>query len=585
MAEVIGESGSFGPLDGDDAHSVHSSTRQGGRRGRKAWLSYLITSMGNFSVQYNFQAISVALLIMSTEQCTSTEENCRQGTPEAWVGGTAAATVFAGATFGQLSMGYMGDLIGRNKALTLTLGLAAASAILSAILPSGSPETVYIIIIVCRFALGIGLGGVYPLTATKAAEDAAANSADNDGTENSVDSSSAAKAFFWQGPGAMGPWLLAYIMTYNSAMSVDARWRLVLGVGSIPAGLVVLGSMYENSEAPEKLDTRVSISMSAHGAEPEPMKQGLLALDENSMAGEGRGGRDRRDSGRTASIERHILGEEDYNDRRELNIWVILRQWKYQRKLIATGMGWFLYDVCFYGVNLFGGEILAEINTYEDDNVTTDANIRMVSEKQLIAFSMAIPGVLLTILGLAYFPTKYIHVAGFIFITLSFFLLAFLVKPLGSNDTALFTLYCVLLFTLNSGPNVTTFVLPAETYPKGVRATCNGISAAMGKIGAVVGAYMFGPLALVTSFTFVFIVCAAVAAVGAVMGWSFIDLQHPHGVAAVDEDVNDRETDEYYDTKSRSRTSSYRRDSNAGAESFGTTGSGGPQISLSRAFA
>ena len=136
----------------------------------------------------------------------------------------------------------MGDLIGRNKAWTLTLGLAAVSAVLSAILPMGNAETVYIIIIICRFAMGIGLGGVYPLSATKAAEDAAANN-QGSGHGNSVDSTSAAKAFFWQGPGAMGPWVLALMMTYNQNLSTNSRWRLILGLGGIPAAMVVFGSL------------------------------------------------------------------------------------------------------------------------------------------------------------------------------------------------------------------------------------------------------------------------------------------------------------------------------------------------------
>ena len=208
-------------VENNDAESVNLFPAWSSKRGRvaRAWLSYCITSLGNFSVQFNFQAISVALLIMSTEQCTSTEEDCRQGKQAAWVGGTAA-TVFAGAIFGQLSMGYMGDLVGRNKAMTLTLSLAAVSALLSALLPMGDATAVYTIIIICRFVMGIGLGGVYPLSATKAAEDAASNKlCDSNGNEDTVDSTSAAKSFFWQGPGAMGPWLLALLMTYNQNLA------------------------------------------------------------------------------------------------------------------------------------------------------------------------------------------------------------------------------------------------------------------------------------------------------------------------------------------------------------------------------
>ncbi|KAJ2413045.1 hypothetical protein GGI10_003307, partial [Coemansia sp. RSA 2530] len=37
----------------------------------------------------------------------------------------------------------------------------------------------------------------------------------------------------------------------------------------------------------------------------------------------------------------------------------------------------------------------------------------------------------------------------------------------------------------NFGPNVTTFVIPGEVFPTRFRSTAHGISAAMGKLGAV----------------------------------------------------------------------------------------------------
>ncbi len=57
---------------------------------------------GNFSVQYNFQAIAVALLIMSQSQCTSTDVDCKDGEQAEWVHSSATATVFIGAIIGQL---------------------------------------------------------------------------------------------------------------------------------------------------------------------------------------------------------------------------------------------------------------------------------------------------------------------------------------------------------------------------------------------------------------------------------------------------------------------------------------------------
>ena len=35
------------------------------------WLSTIITSTANFSVQYNFSAVSIALVVMSVAECTS----------------------------------------------------------------------------------------------------------------------------------------------------------------------------------------------------------------------------------------------------------------------------------------------------------------------------------------------------------------------------------------------------------------------------------------------------------------------------------------------------------------------------------
>ena len=201
-------------------------------------LGTWITAVSNFSVQYNFQAISIALLVMSDSQCTSSEENCRNGVQAAWVGPTVAGTVFAGAVVGQLAMGWLGDRIGRDPAMLLTLSVSACAAACSALLPSGSAASVYTTIIASRFILGNGLGGVYPLSAAKATESASAN----DGPKK------AARAFFWQTPGALSPWVAAYILSYWPSLSAEAFWRLLLGMGAVPAAAVAVLSLLEMKE-------------------------------------------------------------------------------------------------------------------------------------------------------------------------------------------------------------------------------------------------------------------------------------------------------------------------------------------------
>ena len=47
---------------------------------------------------------------------------------------------------------------------------------------------------------------------------------------------------------------------------------------------------------------------------------------------------------------------------------------------------------------------------------------------------------------------------------------------------------------MNFAPNVATYVLPAMAFPAQVRSTFHGLSAGLGKVGAVVGTFMFHPI-------------------------------------------------------------------------------------------
>ena len=122
------------------------------------WLTIFIASASNFSASYNFTSIVISLIIMSVSVCTSTPENCLLGKQAPWVSVTSSAISFVGAIVGQLTMGYLGDVIGRSEALLVTMLLASFSALLSGVAPSGQPTTVYIVIVIFRVFLGVGVG-------------------------------------------------------------------------------------------------------------------------------------------------------------------------------------------------------------------------------------------------------------------------------------------------------------------------------------------------------------------------------------------------------------------------------------------
>ena len=66
--------------------------------------------------------------------------------------------------------------------------------------------------------------------------------------------------------------------------------------------------------------------------------------------------------------------------------------------------------------------------------------------------------------------SKVLQVYGFLFIAFCFTLLAVLFVPLKSGSIksteGLFVIYCLLLFSLSYGPNLTTFILPGNQLLK-----------------------------------------------------------------------------------------------------------------------
>lgn len=409
-------------------------------------LSYAATSLGNFSVQYNFQSISVAMLIMASTVCTTTAANCKDDVQDIWIAGTATAVVFAGAITGQLSMGYIGDIIGRNAAYVLTMSLCVIGAAASAVCSYGTAEEIYGIIIACRFILGAGAGGVFPLSAAKAAEDQGSEPHDASAkATGGINIVAASKAMFYQSPGALAPWFLGFCLTYAD-IPVASKWRLVLGCGAVPPLLVVLCTLWE-------IQVRKSL----------PHKQKHLVTAHESEVLRARLSRKER----------------------------LLRNPKYHWLMVVTGGGWFIYDVAFYGVSLFGGVIVNSIKSTDDDNVSSDSAVRYATSHQLYANLMGVPAAIATIYFIKYFGTKRVQCIGFLIQAGMFFLMASTFYDLKrTDDTALFVIYCFLIFSLTSGPSMTTFCLSAQYYPYEIRTTYGGMSAAFGKLGAAVGAFM-----------------------------------------------------------------------------------------------
>ncbi|MFS7959944.1 putative major facilitator, sugar transporter, major facilitator superfamily [Helianthus anomalus] len=159
---------------------------------------------------------------------------------------------------------------------------------------------------------------------------------------------------------------------------------------------------------------------------------------------------------------------------------------RHGRDLIAASINWFLIDIVFYSLNLFqhhvfSGHLIPKIQM----NIYKDA-LQIARFQALIAICATIPGYILTVYMIDHIGRVKIQAIGFFFMAVSLFTIA-KVNMNGDHPNLFIILYGFTFFFSNFGPNTTTFIVPAELFPARFRATCHGISGAVGKVGAIIG--------------------------------------------------------------------------------------------------
>jgi len=110
---------------------------------------------------------------------------------------------------------------------------------------------------------------------------------------------------------------------------------------------------------------------------------------------------------------------------------------------------------------------------------------------QLIVFTVAaVPGYYLAVHFMDRIGHRRLQWIGFLGMGTAFLLIG-VIPGITSVVAPFLLLFAVSYFFAEFGPNTTTFVLSAEMYPTSARATGNGISAGVAKVGAFIGVYLF----------------------------------------------------------------------------------------------
>jgi len=110
----------------------------------------------------------------------------------------------------------------------------------------------------------------------------------------------------------------------------------------------------------------------------------------------------------------------------------------------------------------------------------------------ILSLAGLIPGYWFSVFLIDRIGRKPLQMGGFLVLTVVFCIFGFGFYTIPPNG--LVALVCLANFFSNFGPNTTTFIVPGEVFPTRYRSTGHGISAASGKIGAIISQAFIGPL-------------------------------------------------------------------------------------------
>src|SRR6202142_528304 len=387
-----------------------------------------VSGMGFFTDAYDLFVIGIVVALIKTQWSLSTGQ-------VSWLN---SATLLASA-FGAIIFGRIADMLGRKRIYGYEVLILAAGAIASAFAPN------YPFLLVSRIVLGIGIGGDYPVSATIMSEYSGKQSRGK----------MVGMVFAMQGAGlVVGP-LVASIFL-GTGVSDNLTWRLLLGLGAIP-GLAVFYLRRQIHETP-----RFALAGGAH-------EEAAAAIADATGSGAGKGAPGESTAKTPHSVADGFL---ELIQNRRLLVW-----------LIGAAGCWMLLDFCYYGNTISQPEIIKLANPHASELHTILLQLAIVAV-------FAVPGYIVAILLLDRVGRKTIQMLGFAIMALMFLLIG--VIPAVSTTLAPFLiLYGISYFFTEFGPNMTTFIYPAELFPTEVRTTGHGVSAGAGKLGAFIGAFLF----------------------------------------------------------------------------------------------
>jgi PHS family inorganic phosphate transporter-like MFS transporter len=439
------------------------------------FTAIIIAGMGFFTDAYDLFCISLVTKLLGRIYY-HIDGSDKPGSLPPNVAAAVNGVAFCGTLSGQLFFGWLGDKMGRKKVYGMTLMLMVICSIASGLSFSRDAKAVISTLCFFRFWLGFGIGGDYPLSATIMSEYA------NKKTRGAF----IAAVFAMQGFGILAGGIFAIIISSAFKAGFDAPsyevdavrstvpqadyvWRIIVMVGALPAAL----TYYWRMKMPETARYTALVAKNAKQAATDMSR--VLQVD----------------------LEAEEQKVEQLTEDKSNQFGLFTKKFLHRHglHLLGTTTTWFLLDIAFYSQNLFQKDIFSAIGWIPKAKTMNaiDEVYRIARAQTLIALCSTVPGYWFTVAFIDRIGRFAIQLMGFFFMTVFMFALAIPYNHWTHKDNRIgfVIIYSLTFFFANFGPNATTFVVPAEIFPARLRSTCHGISAASGKLGAIVGAFGF----------------------------------------------------------------------------------------------
>jgi PHS family inorganic phosphate transporter-like MFS transporter len=192
---------------------------------------------------------------------------------------------------------------------------------------------------------------------------------------------------------------------------------------------------------------------------------------------------------------------------------------KHKWTLVGTALTWLLLDITFYANGLFKETVVDILGLA--GGTTPAQKVLNTALASLSMAGIALPGYWVTIALIDRIGRRTIQIIGFVAISAIFVVLGAAYQHIIKYPALFFVIYGLTFFFSNFGPNTTTYIVPGEAFPVSIRSTCHGISAASGKIGAVIGVSVF-PYLEPYGLSTIFFACAGVALLGLIVTLIFV---------------------------------------------------------------